>query len=123
MKSGMLAAEAVYELVMDSKQQEREFNPDQSVPFANYESCLSGTHTASMTEVVEAVKYETNLHNSWVADELKVCRNSHASFHSPLGLAGGMIHTALSSFITKVSFIGVKRISEGFLMILICVGK
>lgn len=78
MKSGMLAAEAVYELVMDSKQQE-----------------------PSMTELVEPVKYESSLHNSWVADELKVCRNSHASFHSPLGLAGGMIHTALSCFITQ----------------------
>ena len=102
MKSGMLATEAVYELVMESKQQEREFNPDESVPFANYESCLSGTHTASMTELVEPVKYESSLHNSWVADELKICRNSHASFHSPLGLAGGMVHTALSCFITQV---------------------
>jgi electron-transferring-flavoprotein dehydrogenase len=102
MKSGMLAAEAVYDLVMDSKQQEREFDPDQSQPFANYKTCMLGTHTASMTDTVEPVAYETSLHNSWVAEELKVCRNSHASFHSPLGLAGGMIHTALSSFITKV---------------------
>jgi electron-transferring-flavoprotein dehydrogenase len=49
----------------------------------------------------EITKYETAVYSSWIADELKVCRNSHASFHSPLGLIGGMAHTALSSFITK----------------------
>lgn len=72
MKSGMLAAEAVYDLVADSKQQEREFDSDESQPFANAKSCMSGTHTASMTNTVEAVQYESSLHASWVADELKV---------------------------------------------------
>jgi electron-transferring-flavoprotein dehydrogenase len=49
----------------------------------------------------EVSSYEKAVHSSWIADELKVSRNSHAAFHTPLGLAGGMIHTALSSFITK----------------------
>ena len=50
---------------------------------------------------VEVTEYEKKVHSSWIADELKVCRNSHASFHTPLGLMGGMVHTGLSSFITK----------------------
>ena len=50
---------------------------------------------------VEVTAYETAVYSSWIASELKACRNSHASFHSPLGLMGGMVHTALSSFITK----------------------
>ncbi len=41
------------------------------------------------------------MHDSWVGDELKVVRNAHGSFHSPLGQMGGMIHTAFSCFISK----------------------
>lgn len=78
MKSGMLAAEAAYNLIRDAEKQE-----------------------TSMTEMVEAESYETKLRSSWVFDELRVARNSHAAFHSPLGLAGGMMHTALACFITK----------------------
>jgi electron-transferring-flavoprotein dehydrogenase len=48
---------------------------------------------------IEVVEYETNLMKSWVADELKVVRNAHASFHG--GLAVGMVHTAFSCFITQ----------------------
>ena len=110
MKSGMLAAEAVFDLVLDSREHESESSNCSSdssdnsnnKPFANYESVMLGKGPASMTHVTEAVDYETNLHQSWVADELRVARNSHASFHSPLGLAGGMVHTALSCFITRV---------------------
>eukprot|EP00602_Paraphysomonas_sp_CaronLab_P003425 CAMPEP_0185024804 /NCGR_PEP_ID=MMETSP1103-20130426/8009_1 /TAXON_ID=36769 /ORGANISM="Paraphysomonas bandaiensis, Strain Caron Lab Isolate" /LENGTH=565 /DNA_ID=CAMNT_0027557869 /DNA_START=108 /DNA_END=1805 /DNA_ORIENTATION=+ len=77
MKSGMLAAESIFDTV---------------APKDGEEASAGG---------VEVVDYEKAVHSSWIADELKVCRNSHASFHSPLGLAGGMVHTALSSFITR----------------------
>ena len=103
MKSGMLAAEAAYNLIRDAEKQESEFDEDLSKPFANIDSCLTN-NTASMTEMVEAESYETKLRSSWVFDELRVARNSHAAFHSPLGLAGGMMHTALACFITKVAF-------------------
>ena len=85
MKSGMLAAEAVFDIIMDSRAQENDSESVQSV-----------------RTFAEPVKYESSLYDSWVAKELKSCRNSHASFHSPLGLAGGMLHTAFSSFISKV---------------------
>lgn len=58
-------------------------------------------YTLCVFYAAEVTAYETAVHSSWIADELKVCRNSHAAFHTPLGLAGGMVHTALSSFITK----------------------
>ena len=43
----------------------------------------------------------TDVHSSWIGAELRVTRNSHHSFHTPLGTLGGMVHTALASFITK----------------------
>lgn len=36
-----------------------------------------------------------------MGEELRVIRNAHASFHSPLGLLGGMVHTGFSCFISK----------------------
>ena len=77
MKSGMLAAEAITDVFF--KIPEGEEKP-------------SG---------LEITKYESEVYSSWIGKELKICRNSHESFHSPLGLFGGMAHTALSSFITK----------------------
>lgn len=53
----------------------------------------------SEAKSIEVVEYESNLMKSWIADELKVVRNTHASFHG--GLAVGMIYTAFSCFITQ----------------------
>jgi electron-transferring-flavoprotein dehydrogenase len=77
MKSGMLAAEAIAEMFFAHPKGKEK---------------LSGA---------EITNYETAVYSSWIADELKVCRNSYASFRSPLGLLGGMAYTAFSSFITK----------------------
>lgn len=41
------------------------------------------------------------LHSSWVADELKVVRNTHAAFHLPGGTIAGMAHSGLSCLITQ----------------------
>jgi electron-transferring-flavoprotein dehydrogenase len=41
------------------------------------------------------------VNDSWVGKELHEIRNAHASFHSPLGTLGGMIHTGFSCFISK----------------------
>jgi flavin-dependent dehydrogenase len=119
MKSGMLAAEAVYQVIMDAKQQESKFPEDESQqrPYSTKETTMGvngdmSMTKESMTHTTEAESYETALHASWIADELKVARNSHASFHSPLGLAGGMIHTALSCFITQVRKAGGRLVCE-----------
>ncbi|CAD5121441.1 DgyrCDS9950 [Dimorphilus gyrociliatus] len=67
MKSGMLAAEAVYKALDE--------NPDSS--------------NVTPTTLDESVK------NSWLYKELKSCRNIRPSFNSALGYFGGMIYTGL----------------------------
>lgn len=66
MKSGMLAAESVYDELTSGKE-----------------------------GVVEPVKYEEALKESWVWKELKACRNVRPSFHSRLGLYGGLAYTGV----------------------------
>ncbi len=50
---------------------------------------------------VEVQAYETAVHASWIADELRPIRNVHSAFHLPGGAATGMLHSALSCFVTK----------------------
>ena len=90
MKSGMLAAEALYSLLTQN----------------GIEGTVAGAGEDIITKPeglmgAEAVSYEDALHNSWVAKELKVVRNSHAAFHLPGGTAAGMIYTGLTCMITK----------------------
>ncbi|KAG0714284.1 Electron transfer flavoprotein-ubiquinone oxidoreductase, mitochondrial [Chionoecetes opilio] len=44
---------------------------------------------------VDPVSYEGTLRESWVWKELKAVRNVRPSFHSPLGLYGGLAYTGL----------------------------
>lgn len=67
MKSAMVAAEAVYEQI-DLEQEE---------------------------QCIDPISYETAIRNSWVYQELYAARNVRPSFHSPLGLYGGMMYTGL----------------------------
>mmetsp|Transcript_14582 Transcript_14582/g.13178 ORF Transcript_14582/g.13178 Transcript_14582/m.13178 type:complete len:210 (-) Transcript_14582:57-686(-) len=71
MKSGILAAEAIFETLS----------------------------TTTITEPIEITSYESNLKQSWVGKELFEIRNTHASFH--YGLIYGMIYTAFACFISK----------------------
>jgi flavin-dependent dehydrogenase len=41
------------------------------------------------------------LYDSWVAEELKVVRNTHASFHLPGGCITGMAYSGLSCFVLR----------------------
>eukprot|EP00606_Chrysophyceae_sp_TOSAG23-5_P001439 GSChrysophyteH2.ASY1.ANO1.974.1 assembled CDS len=80
MKSGMLAAEAIFpEMARAAKASEE---AGEGFKYQN----------------IEIPEYETNLRKSWIADELKEVRNTHAAFHN--GVLAGMTHTALSCFIT-----------------------
>ena len=72
MKTGMLAAEAIFE---------------------NYKK-NDGQVTGD-----ELVDYETSVRNSWVAEELKVTRNFKSGFDK--GLWAGLAHGGLISHITK----------------------
>ena len=82
MKSGMLAAEAIFPHLAEAAKVAEETG-DSAVEY----------------EPIEIPAYETALRSSWIADELKIIRNTHAAFHK--GLLAGMTHTALSCFITK----------------------
>lgn len=69
MKSGMLAAESVYETINGEKQE---------------------------TEGIEPKIYEDKIKNSWIWKELKAVRNCRPSFHNPLGLYGGIAYSGFS---------------------------
>ena len=83
MKSGMIAAEAIH-----------------SGLTAQASSPVSETGELDPNEtIIEASEYETNIYKSWVIDELKVIRNTHAAFH--YGLAPGMIYSGFSCFVGR----------------------
>ena len=69
MKSGMIAAEAIFEAL---------------------------TKEENSGKAVEPVDYEKNLKNSWVWKELMEVRNVRPSFNTPLGIYGTIVHTTLS---------------------------
>lgn len=69
MKSGMLAAESVYETIEGEKQ---------------------------TTEGFEPKSYSDKIKESYVWKELKAMRNVRPSFHSPLGLYGGVMYSGFS---------------------------
>ncbi|XP_063240179.1 electron transfer flavoprotein-ubiquinone oxidoreductase, mitochondrial [Bacillus rossius redtenbacheri] len=71
MKSGMLAADAVFDAVR-------------------------GDGASSQAAGVEPRSYEQQLRNSWVWSDLHKVRNVRPSFHNPLGLYGGVLYSGLS---------------------------
>ncbi|KAI7900555.1 uncharacterized protein BX663DRAFT_516851 [Cokeromyces recurvatus] len=75
MKSGMLAAESAFEKIFGDDAVE-----DQPI--------LLDT-------------YEENIKNSWVYKELHEVRNCIPSFHTPLGLWGGMIYSGIETLLLK----------------------
>ncbi|XP_015786049.1 electron transfer flavoprotein-ubiquinone oxidoreductase, mitochondrial isoform X2 [Tetranychus urticae] len=73
MKSGILAADAIFE-AFDSDNLSSGFEPS---------------------------RYEKDLRESWVWDELYSVRNVRPSFHNPLGVFGTMIYTGFSQLILR----------------------
>ncbi|KAL5011888.1 hypothetical protein ScPMuIL_010439 [Solemya velum] len=70
MKSGMLAAEAVFETLSDENHQ-------------------------SPTIGLEPSVLEEKIRSSWVWKELKACRNIRPSFNSRMGMWGGLMYTGV----------------------------
>lgn len=87
MKSGMVAAETLFPLLTAR-------GPETTVADTGSDENISA-------EPLVADKYDDNIRGSWVGDELRVVRNTHAAFASPLGTIGGMAYTAASCFIFK----------------------
>jgi electron-transferring-flavoprotein dehydrogenase len=83
LKSGMLAAEAIFEGLKDD---------DEAV-----------AETGELSESYvprELAAYSDKLENSWIYDELKEVRNCHQAF-SKWGMGGGLVYTGLAAHITK----------------------
>ncbi|XP_030624613.1 electron transfer flavoprotein-ubiquinone oxidoreductase, mitochondrial isoform X1 [Chanos chanos] len=76
MKSGMLAAEAIFKKITDD----------------NLDSQTAGIHVP---------EYEENLKKSWIWKELYSVRNIRPSFHNYFGLYGGMIYTGIFYWIFR----------------------
>lgn len=72
MKSGMLAAESVIEAIIDAE------------------------NNTSPTKGLEPKTYTDKIKNSWIYKELKAVRNMRPSFHSSLGLYGGIMYSGFS---------------------------
>lgn len=83
MKSGILAAESIFKEI-GSLDPVEEGDLDDFKP-------------------IELKSYEEAYESSWIYDELKEVRNVRPSFTSPLGILGGLIHSGLSTMITKGS--------------------
>uniref|UniRef100_A0A8C5E3R5 Electron transfer flavoprotein-ubiquinone oxidoreductase n=1 Tax=Gouania willdenowi TaxID=441366 RepID=A0A8C5E3R5_GOUWI len=76
MKSGMLAAEAIFPQVVAEE----------------LDSETAGLHIP---------EYAENLKNSWVWKELRAVRNIRPSFHNYFGLYGGMVYTGIFYWILR----------------------
>lgn len=75
MKSGMLAAESVVEAIIDAE------------------------NNISSTKGLEPKTYTNKIKNSWIYKELKAVRNMRPSFHSSLGLYGGLMYSGFSMLV------------------------
>jgi electron-transferring-flavoprotein dehydrogenase len=73
MKSGMIASESIFKL-------------------------LSKSTNENKTKGLQPNDYEIRIKNSWIWQELYNVRNFRPSFHTPLGVFGGIIYTALYFF-------------------------
>lgn len=73
MKSGMIAAESAYEAINNAD--------------------------SSETTGLEPKSYQDRIQNSWIWKELKAVRNIRPSFHTTLGLYGGIMYSGFSLII------------------------
>ena len=80
MKSGMVAADAVFEALTAPPQQQQQ-----------QQQQAAGAEVTAYAQALEA---------SWVWEELKAVRNYHPSFQ-PAGLLGGMAYSGLSAYLLK----------------------
>ncbi|CAL1527684.1 unnamed protein product [Lymnaea stagnalis] len=78
MKSGLVAAEAVYDTITDEKQV-----------------------SSSKTVGLEPVSYEERMRATWTWAELKSVRNVRPSFHTPLGLYSGLLYTGVVYYLLR----------------------
>jgi electron-transferring-flavoprotein dehydrogenase len=86
MKSGMIAAETIFDLLSKTTDENK----------------TKGKHFTSRSEkkppcdyiqVLEPSDYDNRVKNSWMWKEFYAVRNFRPSFHTPLGVFGGILYT------------------------------
>ena len=85
LKSGMLAAESVFEQLSSEK---------------DVEPVAETGELSDDYQPVELTSYSDKIKNSWINDELYEVRNCHQAF-SKWGVGGGLIYTGIAAHITK----------------------
>ncbi|KAI8980643.1 FAD/NAD-P-binding domain-containing protein [Trametes punicea] len=78
MKSGMLAAEAAFDVVASQT-----------------------SESSSEDEPADMSAYETALRNSWVYEDLYEVRNVRPSFNTPLGAIGGILYSGIDTLLLR----------------------
>lgn len=86
LKSGMLAAEAVFEGLTEGEE--------------NQEPVADTGELSESYVPKEMTSYSDKLENSWIYEELHQVRNCHQAF-SKWGVGGGLVYTGLATHITK----------------------
>ena len=86
-KSGVVAAEAVYDALADGE--------------GAGENAVAATGEVDPdAENAELTSYEERMEGSWVYDELREVRNCHAAF-SKWGVGGGLVYSGLAAHVLK----------------------
>jgi electron-transferring-flavoprotein dehydrogenase len=57
--------------------------------------------TTNHTSAIQLEAYQEAYDKSWIKKELWSVRNMRPSFHSPLGMVGGVLWSGLDSFLLK----------------------
>jgi electron-transferring-flavoprotein dehydrogenase len=97
MKSGMVAAEEAYKAI--AAQQDA---AGASIGEVDSEAEASEEEAPEIEiEPLHMDSYQTEMEKSWVWKELHEVRNLRPSFHSPLGMYGGIAYSGLDSLILK----------------------
>ncbi|CAH6723146.1 probable electron transfer flavoprotein-ubiquinone oxidoreductase, mitochondrial [[Candida] jaroonii] len=81
MKSAMVAAETIYSAIKD-------LDPVDEETFQDYQP-------------LDLSEYQTQLEESWVFEELYEIRNVRPSFNTKLGFLGGLMHSGLTTLVTR----------------------
>ncbi|CAG04642.1 unnamed protein product, partial [Tetraodon nigroviridis] len=103
MKSGMLAAEAIFPRVTAENPDSETAGTTTTCRKKNFTCRMLGINTGSffMAAGLHIPEYADNLKQSWVWKELHSVRNIRPSFHNYFGLYGGMIYTGIFYWILR----------------------
>lgn len=94
MKSGMLAAETIFDEVSKLPSYSELINGEEELTSETVKLMDEGP-------LINLVEYPKKLETSWVYEELKSVRNIRPSFNTKLGLYGGMVYSGIDSIILK----------------------